>query len=26
LMAAENAIAALEGRKPANLLNPDAWR
>jgi lactate dehydrogenase-like 2-hydroxyacid dehydrogenase len=26
LMAAENAIAALEGRRPANLLNPDAWR
>jgi lactate dehydrogenase-like 2-hydroxyacid dehydrogenase len=25
LMAAENAVAALEGRRPANLLNPDAW-
>lgn len=25
MMAAENAVAALEGRRPANLLNPDAW-
>ncbi len=26
LLAAENAVAALEGRRPPNLLNPDAWR
>lgn len=26
LMAAENALAALHGERPANLLNPDAWR
>lgn len=26
MMAAENAIAALEGRRPPNLLNPDLWR
>ena len=25
MMAAENAIAVLEGRRPANLLNPGAW-
>ncbi len=25
LLAAENAVAALEGRRPPNLLNPDAW-
>ncbi len=25
MMAAENAVAALEGRRPANLLNPEAW-
>lgn len=25
-MAAENAIAALSGKKPPNLLNPDAWK
>jgi glyoxylate reductase len=25
MMAAENAAAALEGRRPANLLNPEAW-
>lgn len=26
MMAAENAAAALEGRRPANLLNPELWR
>lgn len=26
LMAAENAIAALSGRRPPNLVNPDVWR
>lgn len=26
MMAAENAMAALYGRRPPNLLNPDAWR
>lgn len=26
LMAAENAVAALEGRKPPNLVNAEAWR
>jgi len=26
MMAAENAAAALEARRPPNLLNPDAWR
>lgn len=26
MLAAKNAAAALEGRRPANLLNPDAWR
>jgi len=25
MMAAENAVAALEGRRPPNLLNPQAW-
>ena len=25
MMAAENAVAALEGRRPANLLNPEGW-
>ncbi|MCW5982551.1 MAG: D-glycerate dehydrogenase [Bryobacteraceae bacterium] len=25
MMAAENALAALEGRRPPNLLNPEAW-
>jgi lactate dehydrogenase-like 2-hydroxyacid dehydrogenase len=25
VMAAENAVAALEGRRPPNLLNPEAW-
>ena len=25
LMAAENAVAALDGRRPPNLLNPDVW-
>ena len=25
MMAAENAVAALEGRRPANLLNPEVW-
>jgi len=25
MVAAENAIAALEGRRPPNLLNPEAW-
>jgi lactate dehydrogenase-like 2-hydroxyacid dehydrogenase len=25
MMAAENAVGALEGRRPANLLNPEAW-
>jgi len=25
MMAAENAIAALEGQRPPNLLNPEAW-
>ena len=25
-MAAENAVAALEGRRPANLVNPDMWK
>jgi lactate dehydrogenase-like 2-hydroxyacid dehydrogenase len=25
MLAAENAVAALEGRRPPNLLNPDAW-
>ncbi|WP_435016188.1 2-hydroxyacid dehydrogenase [Tundrisphaera sp. TA3] len=25
-MAAENLVAALRGRRPANLVNPDAWR
>ncbi len=25
MMAAENAVAALAGRRPPNLLNPDAW-
>ena len=25
MMAAENAVAALDGRRPANLLNPDLW-
>jgi len=25
MMAAENAVAALEGKRPANLLNPEAW-
>jgi len=25
MMAAENAVAALEGRRPPNLLNPEAW-
>jgi hypothetical protein len=24
--AAENCIAALEGRRPPNLVNPEAWR
>jgi glyoxylate reductase len=26
MMAAENAAAALEGRRPPNLLNPDVWK
>jgi lactate dehydrogenase-like 2-hydroxyacid dehydrogenase len=26
MLAAENAVAALEGRRPPDLLNPDAWR
>jgi lactate dehydrogenase-like 2-hydroxyacid dehydrogenase len=26
LMAAENAVAAVEGRRPPNLVNPEAWR
>lgn len=26
MLAAQNAAAALAGRRPANLLNPDAWR
>ncbi len=26
MLAAENAVAAVEGRRPPNLLNPDAWR
>jgi lactate dehydrogenase-like 2-hydroxyacid dehydrogenase len=26
MMAAENAVAALEGRRPANLLNREAWK
>src|SRR5579864_162637 len=26
MMAAENAVAALEGRRPANLLNAEAWK
>src|SRR5580704_9857756 len=26
MMAAENAVAALEGRRPPNLLNPEAWK
>lgn len=26
LMAAENALAALQGRRPPNLLNPEAWK
>ena len=26
MMAVENAAAALEGRRPPNLVNPDAWR
>jgi glyoxylate reductase len=25
MVAAENAVAALQGRRPPNLLNPDAW-
>jgi glyoxylate reductase len=25
MVAAENAVAALEGKRPANLLNPEAW-
>jgi lactate dehydrogenase-like 2-hydroxyacid dehydrogenase len=25
MLAVENAVAALEGRRPANLLNPEAW-
>ena len=25
MLAAENAVAALAGRRPPNLLNPDAW-
>ncbi len=25
MMAVENAVAALEGQRPANLLNPEAW-
>jgi lactate dehydrogenase-like 2-hydroxyacid dehydrogenase len=25
MMAAENAVAAIEGRRPPNLLNPEAW-
>jgi glyoxylate reductase len=25
MMAAENAVEALEGRRPVNLLNPEAW-
>jgi len=25
MMAAENAVAALEGRRPPNLLNPEVW-
>jgi lactate dehydrogenase-like 2-hydroxyacid dehydrogenase len=25
MMAAENAVAAIEGKKPANLLNPEVW-
>jgi len=25
MMAAENAVVALEGKRPANLLNPEAW-
>jgi glyoxylate reductase len=25
MLAAQNAVAALEGRRPPNLLNPDAW-
>lgn len=25
MVAAENAVAAIEGRRPPNLLNPDAW-
>jgi lactate dehydrogenase-like 2-hydroxyacid dehydrogenase len=26
MLAAENAVAALEGRRPPNLLNPEAWK
>ena len=26
MMAAENAVAALEGRRPPNLLNPEVWK
>jgi len=26
LMAAENAVAAIEGRRPPNLLNPEVWK
>ncbi len=26
MLAAENAVAALEGRRPGNLLNPEAWK
>jgi lactate dehydrogenase-like 2-hydroxyacid dehydrogenase len=26
MMAAENAVAAIEGRRPPNLLNPEAWK
>jgi gluconate 2-dehydrogenase len=25
MMAAENAVAAIEGRRPPNLLNPEVW-
>jgi len=26
MMAAENAVAAVEGKRPPNLLNPEAWK
>jgi lactate dehydrogenase-like 2-hydroxyacid dehydrogenase len=26
MLAAENAVAAIQGRRPPNLLNPDAWK